>query len=176
MHRKDVLPSLGCPFQGLDVPWFPEGGSQILSHDRIFLALRDSGHQKDAGGDAGCAQGYPLGCIGYPQPLGARGFESACALDCAMAVGVGFDHGTDRDFIAYMFLHRAEILCERHERNFGPGSAVQNERAAIGEFAFTLAIITSVSICPGKRKCQPPDRRKFTVISVSTSMGWLFSR
>ncbi len=105
-----------------------------MGDDPIFLALPDSGHQQDAGLDAGAAQRQAFRGIGHSQPLGALGFERARALHRAVAVAIGFDHRANGDVFADVLLYRVKIFSQRGQRNFRPSSAVENQRAALGNF------------------------------------------
>ena len=105
-----------------------------MGDDPVFLALPDSCHQQDAGLDAGAAQRQAFRRIGYSQPRSALGFERPRALHCAVAVTVGFDHGTNGDACADVLLYRVKVLSQRSERNFRPSPAVENQRAALRHF------------------------------------------
>jgi len=77
------------------------------------MAFSSPFHQKDAGLDARVAKSQAFGRIGDAEPYSAFGFESAGALDCSVAVAIGFDHGADRDVGADMFLHGVKVFAER---------------------------------------------------------------
>ncbi len=105
-----------------------------MGDDPVFLALPDSCHQQNAGRDAGAAQRQAFRGIGHAQPTSAFGFKRARAFDRAVAVTVGFDHGTNGDACADVLLYRVKILSERSQRNFRPSPAVENQRAALRYF------------------------------------------
>src|SRR5208337_74424 len=109
MDGQNILPCTRSAFEQLKVPGFPDGGSEILSDNPIFLALPDSGHQQDASLDAGAAQLHAFLGIGYAQPLGALGFEGTRALDRSVAVAIGLDHRTDGDACADVLLDGVKI-------------------------------------------------------------------
>ena len=134
MGRKIALPFARRSLQQLNVPWFPDRGSEILGDDSIFFALPDSGHEQDAGLDTGATQRQAFRGIGHSQPPSAFGFERARALHRAVAVTVGFDHRANGDSGADVLLYRMKIFSQRSERNFRPGAAVENQRAAVGQF------------------------------------------
>ena len=130
MHGKNILPFTRSAFEQLKVPRFPDGGSEILSDDPILLTLPDSGHQQDAGLDASAAQRQAFRGIGYTQPLGTFGFEGTRALHRSVAITIGLDHRTNGDACANVLLDGMKIFAERRQRNFRPGPAVENQRAA----------------------------------------------
>jgi hypothetical protein len=134
MGPEIALPFSRSAFERLDVPWLPNRGSKILRDDPIFLPLPDSGHQQDAGRDPGSAQRQTFRGIGHSQPLGALGFERQRALHRTMAVTVGFDHCADGNVCADMLLDRVKIFSQRGQRNFRPSPAVEDQRAAVGQF------------------------------------------
>src|ERR1035438_2187722 len=134
MHGQNPLPFPRSSFEQLDVPWFPDGGSEILGDDPILLALPDSGHQQDAGLGAGAAQSQALRGIGYSQPLRALGFERERALHRAVAVTIDVDRRTTGDAFTDVLLHGGKIFSQRCQRNFRPSPAVENQRAAVGYF------------------------------------------
>ena len=134
MHGQNALAFPRRAFKRLDVPGFPDRRSEVLRHDAVFLAFPDSGHQQDSGPGAGAAQRQAFRGVGHSQPLGALGFERARALDRAMPVTIGFDDGTNGDGLADMHLHRVKIFSQCSERNFRPGTSVENQRAAVGQF------------------------------------------
>jgi len=84
--------------------------------------------------NAGAAQRQAFRGAGHSQPLGALGFESARALDRTVTVAIGFDHRANGDVGADVFLYRVKIVSQRGQRNFRPGPAVENQRAALGHF------------------------------------------
>ena len=129
MNRQNALPFLRSAFQRLNVPRFPDRGSEILSDDPIFLTPPDAGHQQDAGLDAGAAQRQAFRGIGHSQPLGALGFEGARALHRAVAVTIGFDHRTNGDAFADVLLDWRENFLPARTRE----TSAQVRRSRISE-------------------------------------------
>src|SRR5260370_24826990 len=113
MRRKIAVPLSRSAFERLNVPGFPDCGSEILGDDPILLTLPDSGHQQDAGLGAGAAQRQALRGIGNAQPLSAFGFKRARALYRTVAVTLRFDHATNGDAVADMLLSRTKIFSSR---------------------------------------------------------------
>ena len=114
----------------------PDRGSQILGDDAVFLALPDSGHQQDAGSERR-RRAAPSLRRHWSRPAIARPRlrERERAFDRAVTVAIGFDHRADRDAWADVLLYRVEIFSQSGERNFRPGAAVENQRAAARAFS-----------------------------------------
>ena len=57
VHRMPRHAQLGrCPVQRLDMPRFPNRGSQLQPDNLAFLASPEPGHQKNVGANASLAQ------------------------------------------------------------------------------------------------------------------------
>ena len=137
-------------FQALDVPALPDGRRQIVRDDAVFFAPPDSGHEKNAGPDAGAAQRASFGGVGYAEPWRALGFESERALGCAVAISIGFHDRADGDVCARRALAlrenfragwRAKLppMCAHRGPASGESGRVKRSRRG----AFTSAIIAT---------------------------------
>src|ERR1700704_7039391 len=180
------------PIDRLDVPWFPNGRREILGKNCVFFALPDSSHQKNPALDSSTPQRQAFRRISYSEPLRAFRFKGASALHRAMTIAIGFHDRANCDVFSDVTLYCMKIFTKCSQRNFRPSAAVKNQGSALRHFrqigawsvhvadysddmrrtvSWKVPIVTKKVSEGSDSRYSPPDNRKFTVISVSTSTG-----
>ena len=114
VHRLPCHAQRGCGLiQRLDMPRFPNRGSEMQADDLAFLASPEAGHQKNVGANARLAQRNRFVERSHAQPARTFRLQRARALDRAVTVSVGFHHGAHGHVRSHVLLHRAEVLPQR---------------------------------------------------------------
>src|ERR1700721_457508 len=83
------------PVQRLDMPGFPNRGSQVQPDNLSLLASPEASHQKNVGADASLAQWNRLIERSHTEPLRPFSLQRARALDCAVTVSVSLHNAPD---------------------------------------------------------------------------------
>src|SRR5208282_544645 len=119
------------PFEQFDLSRFPNCWSQSQANDFLFFTAPETGHQQDASANASFAKGNCLIERSHAEPVRSFLLECPRALDRAVAVGISFHDGANRDPRTYVSLYGAKILPQGSQRYLSPG---RPSRGSLGNF------------------------------------------